>query len=78
MLMNMLGQNNQQNENNVSHLSYPKEAYSNQNNLTANDNVLPMLLSILKNNPSISQIFSNKKEKGSSEIASLPNDEILL
>ena len=78
ILLNMLSSQQNTNSSQISKTvaaSYPQEAFSNQN---SDQNMMPMLLSLLKNNNSISQIFSNKKEKSDLKSTSLPDDEILL
>ena len=85
MLLNMLSNSGQTNfsgdfvnkNSQFEGMSYPQEAYSNQTQQNE-QNFFPMLLSMMKNNSPLSQIFSEKKEKSKIEETSLPNDEILL
>lgn len=82
MQNNQMGNVNTQNTNNPSFSNYPTEAF-NQSNQTSNNmdnNLLPLLMSMLGKGGDLSKIFTqntNKKEEVKKESTS-PKDEILL
>ena len=79
MLVKMMSNsNNSTQQNNPAYSYYPSQAYQNQMQNTQN-NMLPMLLSLLGNKSSIADVFSqNKEENKKTEINSVSSDELLL
>lgn len=79
MLVKMMSNsNNSPQQNNPAYSYYPSQAYQNQMQNNQN-NMLPMLLSLLGNKSSIADVFSqNKEENKKTEVNSVSSDELLL
>lgn len=82
MLVKMMSNsNNASMQQNPAYSYYPSQAYQNQmqNNQNGQNNILPMLLSLLGNKSSLADTLSlNKDENKKTEINSVSSDEILL
>ena len=88
-LMNMQNQQPQNNNNisnNPSFVNYPSDAFSQTHNNQQNpfwtfgsdNNMLPLLMSLINKNNDISKIFSQQSQKKEEKETSSPKDEILL
>lgn len=81
-ILNMTNQTNFQTDKSPSFDNYPHEAYSQNhqnNNFLGDNNILPLLMSLLGKNNDFNKIFTQNTEKKEVEKSSTsPKDELLL
>ncbi len=78
-ILSSFNQNSPQQTQNVGIQSYPNEAYSQSQAPSFENNLFPLLISLLtKGNSPLTEIFAKKNEDSNHKDFQPPNDEILL